>query len=206
MLDIGSTTTDIVPIDGGRVRAGGVTDTDRLLAGELVYTGIGRTPICAVTRSLLWRGKSCPLAAEVFSTTADVYVMLQEIRERPDCFNTADGRPLTREFARERLARMFCADSTAFSEEDAMHAASQVRELQNAQIGQAITQVVGRMDCKPRSVVISGTGEFFGAQLARDWFIRAKVVFLSDEFGETASECGPAHALASLARDGTLSS
>src|SRR3990172_13148576 len=60
LLDIGSTTTDIVPLVGGRVAASGTTDTERLLAGELVYSGGSHTPICAVTRTLPWRGQSCP--------------------------------------------------------------------------------------------------------------------------------------------------
>src|SRR6478609_2182952 len=49
LIDIGSTTADIIPIANGRVAAQGRTDTDRLLTGELVYGGVGRTRICAVT-------------------------------------------------------------------------------------------------------------------------------------------------------------
>ena len=39
LLDVGSTTADVIPIADGRVAAEGRTDLDRLLAGELVYTG-----------------------------------------------------------------------------------------------------------------------------------------------------------------------
>src|SRR5213592_309477 len=49
-LDVGSTTTDIIPIVGGRVAARGRTDMARLLSGELVYTGALRTPVAAIVR------------------------------------------------------------------------------------------------------------------------------------------------------------
>ena len=87
------------------------SDTERLLAGELVYTGVGRTPVCAVTRSLAVSRRSVSQWRRVFATTADAYVMLGEIAEQPEATWTADGRPLTRDFARERLARMICADA-----------------------------------------------------------------------------------------------
>ena len=48
MIDVGSTTADVVPIAAGRVAATGRTDLDRLLAGELVYTGALRTNLAAI--------------------------------------------------------------------------------------------------------------------------------------------------------------
>ncbi|MCU0979105.1 MAG: tetrahydromethanopterin-linked C1 transfer pathway, partial [Pirellulaceae bacterium] len=48
LLDIGSTTCDLIPLVDGRPAAQGRTDTQRLLAGELVYTGVERSPVCAV--------------------------------------------------------------------------------------------------------------------------------------------------------------
>src|SRR5688572_9245873 len=48
LLDIGTTTTDIVPIVGGVLRAHGWTDPDRLASGELVYSGAVRTPVEAM--------------------------------------------------------------------------------------------------------------------------------------------------------------
>src|SRR5579885_1827435 len=40
LIDMGSTTTDIVPIAAGQVAARGYTDAERLAAGELVYSGL----------------------------------------------------------------------------------------------------------------------------------------------------------------------
>ena len=39
LVDIGTTTTDLVPIVGGEVVAVGHTDPERLMSAELLYTG-----------------------------------------------------------------------------------------------------------------------------------------------------------------------
>jgi len=38
LVDIGSTTTDLVAVHNGRVQATGRSDFERLISGELVYT------------------------------------------------------------------------------------------------------------------------------------------------------------------------
>src|SRR5919112_2878288 len=48
LIDVGSTTADIVPIAAGRVAATAYNDLERLLAGELVYTGVLRTKLAAI--------------------------------------------------------------------------------------------------------------------------------------------------------------
>src|SRR5688572_17213695 len=48
LIDIGTTTTDIIPIVDGRVTAAGTMDPTRLTSGELVYTGALRTPVEAI--------------------------------------------------------------------------------------------------------------------------------------------------------------
>src|SRR5437763_8553211 len=45
LLDIGTTTTDIVPLLFGTPNPQGTTDQARLAMGELVYTGVRRTPV-----------------------------------------------------------------------------------------------------------------------------------------------------------------
>src|SRR4051812_15384879 len=56
LIDVGSTTTDVVPIVDKKVAARGNNDTERLLNHELLYRGVGRTPVCAVVSSLPWCG------------------------------------------------------------------------------------------------------------------------------------------------------
>ena len=95
LVDIGSTTTDLIPILGGRPAAKGACDTDRLASGELVYTGVTRSPICAVVDALPWRGQQVPVAQELFATTHDAYLILRHLEEAPNDHQTADGRPAT---------------------------------------------------------------------------------------------------------------
>src|SRR5262249_25088621 len=95
LIDIGTTTTDLIPLGSGKVCARGRTDTERLQTGELVYAGVRRTPICALANELPLRGTPTGLAAEIFASTLDVYLILREIESEPDNRSTADGRPAT---------------------------------------------------------------------------------------------------------------
>ena len=104
VLDVGSTTTDVIPLHAGVPCPVGRTDPERLHSGELIYTGIRRTPVCALG------GADSRLAAEWFATTHDVYLLLGQVAEDPSDSDTADGRPATRAHAHARLARMLCAD------------------------------------------------------------------------------------------------
>ena len=110
LLDIGSTTTDIIPLLDGVPVSRGMTDCERLQAGELVYTGVGRTQLCAVAHTVPFRGGYCPMAAETFATTGDVYLTLGDIAEDPADVRTANGRPKTIVAAHDRLSRMLCCD------------------------------------------------------------------------------------------------
>ena len=97
LIDVGSTTTDIIPLIDGNPAPRGRTDTERLGSGELVYTGVRRTPVCALADRLPFGGVPTGLAAELFATTHDVYLTLGALPEKPDDTDTADGRPATRE-------------------------------------------------------------------------------------------------------------
>lgn len=48
LVDIGSTTTDIIPIRNGSEAARGKYDIERLNTGELVYTGMLRTNVATI--------------------------------------------------------------------------------------------------------------------------------------------------------------
>ena len=109
LIDVGSTTADIVPIAGGRVTATAHNDLERLLAGELVYTGALRTNLAAIAPRVPVRGGWCPVASAAFAISADVQLVLGHLEpEAYDC-PTPDGRPATVAFARERIARLVCS-------------------------------------------------------------------------------------------------
>ena len=112
-MDMGSTTTDLVPIRDGVVAARGHTDAERLAAGELVYTGLTRSFVMALAPAAPLNGVWTPLAREYFAATADVYRVLGELAETADQMPTADGREKTVAASRARLARMVGRDAAS---------------------------------------------------------------------------------------------
>jgi probable H4MPT-linked C1 transfer pathway protein len=199
LIDVGSTTTDVIPLADGRVVARGRKDTERLLSQELLYRGVGRTPICALTDALPLREQLCPIAAEVFATTADAYLLLGDLNEDLEADWTADGRPLTKEFARRRLARQLCADAEDLQSEDFERIAHAVREVQCDELTRSIQAVADRLPEPPSVCVLSGTGEFLAEKVVRRALSGCPIVSLSQKIGLQASGCAPAHAIAVLA-------
>ena len=198
LVDIGSTTTDLIPLLDGKVAVRGRTDTDRLRTGELVYAGIRRTPVCAIAPALPFRGELVGLAAELFATTLDVYLTLGSIPEDPDDLGTADGRPSTREAARDRLARMIGADRDGFSAGDAQALALAADAALLDRLMSAAARVAAGPI--PPRIVVAGSGEFLARRLAGRLVPGgASVISLAETWGPLASVAACAHALAVLA-------
>ena len=51
LVDMGSTTTDLIPLHDGAVTAKGYTDTQRLASDELLYIGVRRITRAALNHS-----------------------------------------------------------------------------------------------------------------------------------------------------------
>ena len=109
-VDIGSTTTDILLLNDGKVLAQGYTDYQRLLSQELIYTGIVRTAVMAVAQTACDQGREIGLMAEYFATMADVYRVTGELNEHHDQCETADGAEKTITASARRLSRMIGSD------------------------------------------------------------------------------------------------
>ncbi len=202
VIDIGSTTTDIIPLSDGTPTTIGRTDTNRLLNGELVYSGVERTPLCALLNAAPFRGRNCPTAAEVFATTLDVYLTLGDLPEEPANLHTADRRPATKEGSRGRLARSICADRDTFNEADARAMAIAASEKQLSRIVSALKHVLERMPQSPSTIVLSGRGEFLARRAIDSLGLMARIISLGKELGMELSRCAAAHALAVLAQEG----
>lgn len=205
LIDIGSTTCDILPLFRGESAHRGHTDWERLSRGELVYSGVSRTSVASLCRRLPWGQKRFPVVAETFATTRDAYLWTGDLPEAPDDRRTSDGRPATRDAARGRLARMLGADSDVFDATSAGRLARAIRRRQARLIGRRIERVAGDMRRAPKMCIVSGQGEFLARRALVLAGRRAKVVALSDLIGAEASRCAPAHALAVLARESDLS-
>ncbi len=201
LVDIGSTTSDIIPLGENGPQAVGRTDSERLVTGELVYTGVERSPLCAIVREIPWRGEPCAVAQELFATAGDAYVLLGDLTEDKICTNTADRRSRTKAHAHARLARAICADVAMFTWDDALRAAEAVHGAQLDLLESAARRVVGRMEVAPRTIVLSGHGEFLARRLVKRLGYLGRVLSLEEELGTEVSRCATAHALAVIARE-----
>ena len=200
LIDIGSTTTDIIPITPEGVSARGETDTERLALGELVYSGVRRTAVATLISEVLYRGGMCSLARESFATTHDVYLTLGQIEEDPQDCDTADFRPATRSAAHRRLARMLCGDVAEIDSRDVHSIAVATKAAQLQTVRTALERICSQHG-KPGAALISGSGEFLARDLLRDWQPELPIISLGSCNRLPVSQCAPAHALAILARE-----
>lgn len=205
LIDVGSTTTDLIPWAAGAVAIppGLRTDLGRLQAGALVYAGARRTPLCALASELPYRGVAAGVMAELFATTADVYLTLGDLP--PDAFDhaTGDGGPLTPDAARDRLARIIGLDRDDFTLADARA----IAEAADARLLDRLLGAAGRVAAafppgRPPAVVIAGAGEFLARRLAERVVAPGGPVHsLAAAWDPEASAAACAHALIRLARD-----
>ncbi|WP_417738022.1 hydantoinase/oxoprolinase family protein [Rosistilla oblonga] len=189
MIDIGSTTTDLIAIDSRGVPTSSRTDFDRLERSELLYLGVGRTPLCAVTSTLPFRGREVAVMAEFFATTDDCFLVLGRTAAMPEDCDSADGKPRTVQHSTNRIARMIGLDHRTFTLDDAVAASEHIEAILKDRITTGITNVAGDAS----TWVIAGHG---------DWLLPesvARQISLAQELGAERSRVGPAYALACLA-------
>jgi hypothetical protein len=196
-LDVGSTTTDVIPIVSGRVAARGKTDPGRLRTGELVYTGALRTPVCAIVRSVPLGNHRCRVAAEHFAIAADVYRWLGRIDEGGYTCETPDGRGRSRAEAGARLARVVCADLDLLKAGEITAIAEHAARMQVRQVAGGIRQVMRRLgQAAPRLAVLAGQGAFIGRAAAGQAGLATRE--LAEEIGSAGARAAPAAAVAIL--------
>jgi len=194
LVDVGSTTTDVIPIREGLPVACGRTDVERLQEGELLYTGALRTPVEAIAPAVPVRGRSTGVSSEGFALAGDVHVWRGELAPADYSVPTPDGRPATKEFAGERLARVVCADREMLDEADIGVIADALWDAQVTRIEAGLERVRARQPALAR-VVVTGLGEFLAAAAARR--IGLQVTHLSATLGPAARHA-PAAAVALL--------
>ena len=118
VVDVGSTSTSIIPIVKSKVVALGKTDLDKLIYGELVYTGSLRTNVSAIVHSIPIRNVFAGVASELFALSGDIHLVLGNITKEDYSSETADGRGKTIPEALARLARVVCADTEMLTRQE----------------------------------------------------------------------------------------
>ncbi len=165
LVDCGGTTTDVIPIAGGRVVADGRTDVERLLSGELVYTGALRTNIAAVLSHVPIGGRPCPVTSELFAITADAHLLRGSLSPEQCTCSFPDARGTSPGEVRSRLARVVCADPEQLADGDLEEIAAAVEDAQLASIMVALRRIAARLSPSV-PVVAVGVGAFLARAAA----------------------------------------
>jgi probable H4MPT-linked C1 transfer pathway protein len=195
LIDVGTTTTDIIPVVSGKVAAAGRTDPERLAAGELVYSGALRTPVEAIVHEVRHNGATVAVSAEGFALIGDVHLWLGSLESEDYTVPAPDRRPAAREFAGERIARVICADRDMVDESGVTQIAEFIAARQVRTLAAAIGRVCSRHPSL-RTAVVTGLGDFIAAAAARAESL--EVVTLASEIGSRAARYAPAAAVALL--------
>ena len=171
LLDIGSTTADIIPL----VRfsgLSGLTDLARLRKGFLLYTGMLRTNIATLLRSVELGGVLTPVSTEYFAASADAHLVLGNITPADYTCDTPDHKEKTRAASLRRLARVVCADLEEIGEDGAVQIARQFWDTQRTMVCDAVRDCAEA--CSAEEIIVAGTGaplfarELGGVDLARE--------------------------------------
>jgi probable H4MPT-linked C1 transfer pathway protein len=176
LVDVGSTTTDIIPLSRFDDLKG-LTDLKRLQKGYLLYTGMLRTSIPALLRIVVLDGVPTPLSTEFFAISADAHLILGHITAEQYSCDTPDHREKTRTAAMRRLARVVCADPGEIGDAGALRIAEQFWDVQRALTCDKVRKVMAAAGAT--DVVTAGIGSSLFAQ-ELDGFD------LSEELGDAA--------------------
>ncbi len=202
LIDIGSTTTDIIPIEDGLPASRGLNDLERLQTGELLYQGVRRTPLMTMGSTIDLDGQTTRIAAELFATMDDVFLVLGSVPEAPDQHDTADGKPRTCRYAEQRLARMICSDTLMTSSEQIRSLCTQWEKRFVSQLLDGLNQVLTRRP-QPSMILTSGEGEFVIERALNQFepLLSTQRISLMDALGSDVSNAACAHAAAQVASE-----
>ena len=202
IIDVGSTSTSIIPVVDGRIVAAGKTDLEKLINGELVYTGSLRTNVAATVSSVPLRGGVARVSSELFAQSGDVHLVLGNITEEEYTTETADGRGKTRREALARLARVVCADSEMLTKQEIVQIARYIHNRQVEQVAEGLSQVYSRaklLTAEKIPVVVTGIGRDYIAKRAAKKVCVDKIIDLGKSVRNDLVVASPAVGVALMA-------
>ena len=172
----------------------------------MVYCGVRRTPLCALTDCVPLGEMNCAVAAELFATIFDVYLLLGDIPENAADRLTANGRPATLSAAHDRIARSIGGDITELTTADTRRIAEHIAAAQLRRLCDAAERVASRMPGPCENVLISGSGAFLARRVAAQTprLQNAAITALPELFGPRVSDAACAFAVAKLAAEREL--
>ena len=182
--DMGSTTTDVIPVVERKIMAG-KTDYERLKNKELLYFGMLRTP------SFYLIPDNC--SSEFFSITADAMRILGIIDEKSYTCDTPDGRGKGVGECYQRLARQFCSDREELGDDFLKEKAFEIKNEIVRRVSEVFEEK--KRDYEIDVVVGCGIGETVLEESAEK--SNLEFISLKKEYGEI-SDIFPAYAVAKL--------
>ena len=188
LVDMGSTTTDIVPLSRFNELLG-LSDLKRLQKGYLIYTGLLRTNVATLLQEVEIEGVRTATSSEYFSVSDDAHRILGHITEEAYACPPPDGSDKSEEGAMRRLARVVCSDLDEIGREGAMQIAEAFWEKQRGLIAEGIERV--KKDKRGDPVLMAGIGS---SLLARE----IGGIDLREVLGEV-SDALPAYAVREVA-------
>ncbi|MCW4030338.1 MAG: H4MPT-linked C1 transfer pathway protein [Candidatus Bathyarchaeota archaeon] len=199
VVDVGSTSTSIIPIKNGQVTAQGKTDLDKLICGELVYTGSLRTNIAAIVHSIPLKMEVAAVSSELFALSGDVHLILGNITPEQYTSETADGRDRSVFEAMARLARVVCGDTNMLSPHELTEMAQYIYSKQVEQIAAGLGKVYANLKGQINGelpVVVTGLGKNFLAKKAAESICADKIITLDELVDAQAVIATPAYGVA----------
>ncbi len=205
LVDIGSTTTDIILLRDDQVHAQGKDDFQRMVNDELVYTGIVRTPLMALAQKVFFEGVEVGMMAEHFATTADIYRITGELDEASDQHAAADNGAKNIQASIRRLARMIGRDVES-APPNAWKTFAQ--NLINIQLNQILIsckkQLTRNKLAVDAPIIGAGAGSFLAKKIAeklhRPYVDFSRLVDADESKLSSVKICAPAYAVAELFR------
>ncbi len=199
-VDIGSTTTDVIPIKNGRIKVGR-SDLERLKSGELICSGILRTNVSCLLDRINMNGGECKTSSEHFATTADAYLTIGCIKKEDFGCESLNrycypftGEERNRISAMRRLARVLCSDLEEIGEDGVVHIAEKVKEVQVNELTTSLRRISEKY--RLENVVSAGIGDFIAEEASEAVCLDFSP--LSSVYGKGISAVFPAYAIAKL--------
>jgi probable H4MPT-linked C1 transfer pathway protein len=155
LLDIGSTTADVIPL-ARFASMKGLTDLRRLQKGYLIYTGMLRGNIATLLQSVVLDGIPTPTSSEYFAISADAHLALGHITPADYSCDTPDGKEKTLDASLKRLARVVCADLDEIGKQGALQIAGQFWEKQRELICGQVQKIA--KESGSEEIIVAGIG------------------------------------------------
>ena len=187
-MDMGTTTTDIIPIRDSHEIAEGHSDLERLCSGELVYTGMLRTNIATIVNQIPVRDTFAGVSSELFTISADVYRILNEITEEEYLCDTPDNKSKDIISCKRRLLRLICAEMDDFDDEEIVEIAKYIKNEQVTQISKSLVKVVFKTGIE--DVIITNYAKAPICKMAAEK-LGLNVVMLEDYFTKDTINISP---------------